>query len=100
MVGADVVSDPVGALLQYGPLGLFLALILTGVLVTKAQYLALKEERDNWRKAFETEQAAHQGSRDALIEANGRAEAAVEAAKVTAGLLRDLGHGANLRSAS
>jgi hypothetical protein len=98
MAAGDATPDLLTPLVQYGPLGIVLLLILVGLLVPKGSVEQIKIDRDEWRDAFRAEQKAHQSTRDALAEANGRAEAAVEAARTTAGMLRDLGH-PNVRSA-
>lgn len=95
---ADTTPDLLTPLVQYGPLGIVLLLILVGLLVPKGAVEQIRIDRDEWKEAFRAEQKAHQATRDALAEANGRAEAAVEAARTTAGMLRDLGH-PHMRSA-
>lgn len=96
MEGAVVLAaaepDLMAPLIQYGPLGIVLLLILVGLLVPKGSVEQIRIDRDEWREAFRSEQKAHQATRDALAEANGRADAAVEAARTTASMLRDLGH--------
>lgn len=90
---ADPVSpDVVTPLLQYGLPGLVVVLFLLGWLIPKGVYESVREERDKWRQAWETEQAAHQLTRATLAEANARADAAVEAARTAASTLRALGH--------
>lgn len=91
---ADSGSNPDiwGALLQYGLPGIVVALFLLGWLIPRGAYDAVKDDRDQWRKAFETEREAHVITRSALAEANGRADAAVEAAKTAAGTLAALQH--------
>ena len=84
--------DVVTPLLQYGLPGLVVALFLLGWLIPKGVHESVKAERDQWRKAWETEQSAHQITRSALAEANGRADAAVEAAKTAAATLSALHH--------
>lgn len=88
----DAATDFFSPLLQYGPLGIIVILFLTGWVVSKSVYDSIKEERDNWRKAFETEQAAHQITRDASVESNRRGDAAVEAARTAAATLNALHH--------
>jgi hypothetical protein len=88
----DATPDLLTPLVQYGPLGVVLALILVGLLVPKGAVQEIREDRDEWRGAFQAEQKAHQVTRDALAEANGRADAAVEAARTAVSMLRDLGH--------
>lgn len=67
-------------------------LFVMGWLIPKGVHENLKAERDQWRHAWETEQSAHQLTRNALAEANGRADAAVEAAKAAASTLGALKH--------
>lgn len=92
MAADPVAPDFVTPLLQYGLPGVVVVLFLMGWLIPKGVHESVKAERDQWRKAWETEQAAHQLTRSALSEANGRAEAAVEAAKTAAATLGALQH--------
>jgi hypothetical protein len=79
-------------ILQYGPAGVMLVLILSGVLITKAQFEAMKKDRDDWRSAYEKETVAHDTTRTALAEATRASAASLEMAKTTAALLTNLGH--------
>lgn len=87
-----VTPDVVTPLLQYGLLGIVTVLLLLGWLIPRGVHESVKVERDQWRHAWETEQAAHQLTRGTLAEANVRAEAAVEAAKAASAMLRALQH--------
>lgn len=84
--------DILNPLLQYGLPGVMIALFVFGWLIPKGVHESMKDERDNWRKAFETEQAAHQLTRDAGVESGRRTEAAVEAARTAAATLNALHH--------
>jgi hypothetical protein len=91
--------DWVGQLIQWGPAGVFLALLLTGVIepkraVTKAEAQTIKADAEaaRWRSLFESEQTAHVKTREALAVANERATVAIENGKTTAMLLQRYGH--------
>ena len=86
--GFDIVSQ----VLQWGPPGIVIALILTGVLVTKGQLAQMKQDRDDWRAAYELERAAHAETRSALADSTKTAAASLEVAKTTQVLLTNLGH--------
>ena len=85
-VGAGA-GDAVSYLLGFGPLGIGIVLYQLGLIVPKPILTASQKREDQWRTAFEDERAAHALTREALAVANNRAEAAVEAARVTTKLL-------------
>jgi hypothetical protein len=87
-----VPSDWVAWLSNLGTAGIVLVLLMTGVLETKRARLALEADRDAWRKAFESEQASHQVTREALAASDARGSAAIESAKTLTTLLEGLGH--------
>lgn len=60
---------------------------LCGLLYAKPSYDRVIHEADNWHTAYDAERTAHQATRDALVVANQRAEAAIETARVTKQLL-------------
>lgn len=91
--GQDVFST----LLQYGLPGVFIILMLTGVLVTKNQFDQMKQDRDSWRTAYDKEVDAHTATRAALSEAVKAAGSSLETAKTTTALLTQLGHVAEIR---
>jgi hypothetical protein len=66
---------------------IIVVLLLLGLLVTGKSAQRTEKEADSWKTAYEAELAAHQKTRDALVVANERAEAAVEAARITKELL-------------
>jgi hypothetical protein len=84
--------DFVSILVTWGPGGIILALVVTGVLDTKRPREMAEADRDSWKAAFAKEQEAHQKTRDALSKAEERAEAATEAARTTTSLLEELDH--------
>lgn len=90
--------DILTPLFQYGLPGIFIFLFLSGWLIPKGVHDSMREERDNWRKAFETEQSAHQLTRDASVESNRRTDAAVEVARTAAATLNALHHLSNSKS--
>ncbi len=89
---APAAGDWVANLLQWGPPGVVIVLLLTGVLITRGNHEDVKNDRDQWRAAYERECEAHDETRTALAEANRSAAAAVETARTTTGLLSHLGH--------
>jgi hypothetical protein len=84
---AAISGDALSYILGFGPLGIGVVLYQLGLIVPKAILAREITNGDRWRKAYEDEHAAHQATREALAVANDRAEAAVEAAKVTTKLL-------------
>jgi hypothetical protein len=84
--------DYINSILQWGPPGVVVVLLLTGVLVTRGNHDDVKAERDRWRLAYEKEVSAHDETRQALAESSRAAAAAVETARTTTGLLGHLGH--------
>lgn len=84
--------DYITTILQWGPPGVVIVLLLTGVVVTRGNHEDVKAERDRWRQAYERECAAHDETRQALAESSRAASAAVETARTTTGLLSHLGH--------
>lgn len=82
-------------ILQWGPPGVVIVLILTGVLVTKGQLEQMRKIADDWHTAYDKECAAHDDTRAALAEVSKSASASLEVAKTTTVLLSNLGHLAN-----
>ncbi len=89
---ATTTPDYITTILQWGPPGVVIVLLISGILVTKGNHDDVKSERDRWRTAYEKECEAHDETRNALVEANRSAAAAVETARTTTGLLSHLGH--------
>lgn len=89
---ATTTADPIVALLQWGALGVILALLLLGWLVPKPSYDQMRADRDQWRSAFEKERDAHGLTREALADSTRVGAAAVETSKTTTALLERLGH--------
>lgn len=87
-----MVPEVLNPLLQYGLPGVVILLFLIGWIIPKSVYETLKTELAEVHKALATEQAAHQLTRATLAEANGRADAAVEAARTAASTLQALRH--------
>jgi hemoglobin-like flavoprotein len=85
----------ISQILQWGPPGVVIVLLLLGVLVTKGQYDQMKAERDKWQAAYEKERDAHDSTREALAESVKTASASLETARTTTALLTNLGHLAN-----
>lgn len=84
--------DFVSTIIQWGPPGVVLVLLLTGMLITKGAHEQMKADRDEWRGAYEKERDAHAATRDALADASRAAAAAVETSRTATGLLSHLGH--------
>lgn len=84
--------DFVATILQWGPPGVVLALLLTGMLITRGNHEDVKAERTRWREAYEKECAAHATTREALVDSSKSSAAAVETAKTATALLSKLGH--------
>lgn len=95
----DSAPEYITQILQWGPPGVVIVLILTGVLVTKGQLEQMKTDRDDWRAAYEKECEAHGTTRSALAEATRASGASLEMAKTTAALLTNLGHVARQQEA-
>lgn len=89
---ASTTPDFVATILQWGPPGVVLALLISGFLVTKGNHEDVKTERARWQEAYERERSAHELTREALADSSKSAAAAVETAKTTAALLTHLGH--------
>jgi hypothetical protein len=89
---AGTSPDYAATILQWGPGGVVLALLLSGLLITKGSHEDVKAERDRWRDAYEKERSGHELTREALADSSKSAAAAVETAKTTAALLTHLGH--------
>lgn len=84
--------DLISSILQWGVPGVVVALLLLGWLVPKGAHEQMKDDRDEWKAAYQRERDAHQATRDALAEASKAATAAVETARTTTALLSHLGH--------
>jgi hypothetical protein len=78
---------------NWGALGGVLFLIIAGFLVPKRSHDDIKADAADWKAAYGDERKAHQATRDALVLANERTEAAVEAAKLTRMLLEEAKRG-------
>jgi hypothetical protein len=89
---AGTSPDLAATILQWGPGGVVLILLLTGMLVTKGNHDDVKAERAKWQDAYEKERSGHELTREALADSSKSAAAAVETAKTTAALLTHLGH--------
>jgi carbamoylphosphate synthase large subunit len=91
---ADSATDPdyLSILLQWGPGGLMLALVLSGILIPKVAVEIIKADRDAWRTAFDKEREAHQLTRVSLQTAQSQAGLALEGSKTLTAVLERLGH--------
>jgi hypothetical protein len=86
---AAVSGDALSYILGFGPLGIGIVLYQLGLIVPKTILARADTEAANWRAAYGDERKAHQATRDALVLASDRAEAAVETAKLTRMLLEE-----------
>jgi asparagine synthetase A len=73
--------------LNLGVLGVVFWLFVGGKLHASSELDRVTADKDEWRKAYEEERSGHRATREALVIANERAEAAVESARVTNKLL-------------
>jgi hypothetical protein len=82
-------SEILTAIVQSAGAGtaIIVILLLLNLLSTRWYTRRIEGEADAWKAAYERERDAHQVTRDALVRANDRAEAAVESARVTKELL-------------
>jgi hypothetical protein len=85
--GSTDIVQLVTSALNLGVLAVVFWLFVGGKLHASSEMEQTTADRDQWRKAFEDERTAHQATRESLAVASDRAEAAVEAARVTAKLL-------------
>lgn len=90
-------SEYISQIVQWGPPGIVIVLILTGILVTKSQFELIREDRDSWRSAYEKERDGHDATRAGLVDSVRAASASLEVAKTTTQLLTQLGHVASSR---
>ncbi|MFE2544823.1 hypothetical protein [Actinacidiphila glaucinigra] len=67
-------------------------LLLTRVIVTRAELAKTAADGAEWRRLFEQEQAAHRTTQAALEEERKRMDAATESSHMAEMLLRHLGH--------
>lgn len=74
---------------NWGAIGGALFLVVTGWLIPKSAHDDVKADAANWHAAYNEEHQAHQATRDALVLANERTEAAVETAKLARALLEE-----------
>jgi hypothetical protein len=81
--GPDIITLLTGA----GPAGVMLLLFVMGLVYSKKSYEELAADRDYLRESLLKEQEAHRDTREALIKAGTRADAAVEAANMANSIL-------------
>lgn len=85
-------SDPLAYLLNFGVLGLFLVLWLTGRIVSKSEHDRAVREGQEWKLRFEQEAAAHDVTRRAMDQERTRSDSSIEAARMGTALLSALSH--------
>ncbi|MFD1309706.1 hypothetical protein [Streptomyces kaempferi] len=79
-------------ILQWGPAGVLVVLLLTRVLVTRPELAQAQADATEWRRLFEAEQGAHRTTQTALEAERKRMDAATESSHMAEMLLRHLGH--------
>lgn len=77
-------------LLKAGPTGVVILLFVLGYVVPKPAADRMAADADRWRQAYETEHAAHETTRGALIDQAKAATAAIAAAQTTEKLLSEI----------
>lgn len=82
----------ISALINWGPGGVMLALILTGRLVPRRMVDDKDRDLTEYKALLSDEQGAHAQTRAALADQSRRIDAAVEAARVTQQLLDGFQH--------
>ena len=85
-------EDPLATLVNFGTLGIFLILWLTGYVVSRAEHAKAEGRAEEWKQLYLQESAAHRDTRAALDRERDRSEAGVEAGRTAAALLNVLGH--------
>lgn len=85
-------GDPMAYLLNFGAVGIFLVLWLTGRLMSRPEYDRETERADAWKLQYEREAEAHDVTRQALQRERDRADAGLEAGRTAAAVLSVLGH--------
>lgn len=91
--------DPTGTapeyltqILQWGPPGVVIVLIVLGVLVPKGAHAQMKQDRDDWKAAYDKEVTAHEQTRAAMADLTKVGEANLRASETALALLQNLGH--------
>ncbi len=79
-------------ILQWGPPGVVIVLIVMGVLIPKGAHEQMKQDRDDWKSAYDRECEAHDATRNALVELTRVGEANLQASQTALALLQNLGH--------
>jgi hypothetical protein len=85
--GSTDIVQLVTSALNLGVLAVVFWLFVGGKLHASSELDRVTADKDEWRKAYEEERGGHKATREALVIANERAEAAVESARVTNKLL-------------
>lgn len=75
-------TDPLASLVAAGPAGAVVALLVTGLLVTKKHADDLRTAVDTWRGAYELERQARAAEHDARVKAEAVAERSLEQGRV------------------
>jgi len=87
-----VPEELVKQIMTWGPPGVFLLLILLGVLVPRRELTKTEQEAERWRSMYEQESQAHGLTQQALSRERERMDAALESSRTTAMMLQYLGH--------
>lgn len=88
----DQASDPLAYLINFGAVGAFLVLWLTGLVVSKRENDRERERAEQWKQYFDQESESHDVTRQALARERERQDASTEAGRTAAVLLSALGH--------
>lgn len=86
MQGVDLAT----VLINAGPAGIVVLLYSLGWIVPKPTVDRMGVDKDQWQKLYETERAAHETTRKALVDQAAAATAAIAAAQTTEKLLSEL----------
>lgn len=86
MQGLDLAT----ILINAGPAGIVVLLYSLGWIVPKPTVDRMTADKDQWQKLYETERAAHETTRKALVDQASAATAAIAAAQTTEKLLTEM----------
>lgn len=75
-------TDPLASLVAAGPAGAVVALLVTGLLITKRHADDLRANAETWRSAYELERQARTVEHDARVKAEAVAERSLEQGRV------------------
>jgi hypothetical protein len=85
-------SDPLSYLINFGAVGAFLVLWLTGVIVSRRELDRERQRADEWKAQYDAEVTAHGRTLQALELERSRGDAGTEASRTAVAVLSYLGH--------